>query len=67
MTETKVALGHIFAPMSEMDWEIFGAADEGSYICYPDDYVTLILSPSGAVHEIDADGHQTTWTPEKVS
>jgi len=72
--ETKVILGHTFRPMEDRDFDGFGGADVGSWICYPpttsDRTATvLILSPDGTIFEIVYDNaddltcNQREWTP----
>ena len=70
--ETKHVLGHDFKPFTELDWDCFAGAEEGSYICHcADEKTILILSPDGSISEIvwnddTENASQVDYKPSKV-
>lgn len=67
----KIVLGHKFRPFYQLDWQGYAGADEGSYICYIEPDVTLILSPNGSIQEHVHDGNGLSacynWTYTEVN
>lgn len=48
-TEKRSYLGHEFVRMGSDDYETFAGADEGSWICYATDEVTLVIDDAGTM------------------
>lgn len=46
----------MFKPMTQLDWDAFAGADEGTTICYLDDGTTLLLSLDGTLTVVRDDG-----------
>lgn len=56
-------LGHLFVPLSRLDWYGFAGAEPGTLICHCEDGTTLLLTPDHMVEEHLPEGEKARqWT-----